>query len=138
MHTAPLPSFDPAKPAPAIVAGQTLAITRDWKVPEAAWRFIPHMISPAAQIINAKIGQNMPTRRSAYTTRGSDRGGERAGRWKNYTMAGGRPTSPVEFSDFMNDSLAQAYEEVLTGRAPVKEALDRAAARFNERMKQGK
>jgi hypothetical protein len=38
----------------------------------------------------------------------------------------------------MNDALAGAYEEILTGRAGVKEALDRAAARFNERARQGK
>ena len=139
LRTAPLPSFDPNKPAPAIVAGQTLAISRDAKDPKAAWRFIEHMISPAAQIINARIGQNMPTRRSAYedpwfrAEEASD-----LVSWKNYIIAGGRPYESVELSDFMNDSLAQAYEEILTGRAPVKEALDRAAVRFNERLKQGK
>jgi hypothetical protein len=38
----------------------------------------------------------------------------------------------------MNDVLAAAYEEILTGRAPVKDALDRAAARFNDRARQAK
>ena len=139
LRTTPLPSFDASRPAPAIVAGQTLAISRDAKDPKAAWRFIEHMISPAAQIINARIGQNMPTRRSAYedpwfrTEEASD-----LVAWKNYIIAGGRPYESVELSDFMNDSLAQAYEEILTGRAPVKDALDRAAVRFNERQKQGK
>lgn len=139
LHTAPLPSFDPAKPAPAIVAGQTLAITRDCKVPEAAWRFIQFMISSAAQFINAQIGQNMPTRKSAYTDPWfrTDAAGDLVA-WKNYALAGGRPYVLNEFSDFMNDSLGQAYEEILTGRAPVKEALDRAAARYNERIQQGK
>jgi multiple sugar transport system substrate-binding protein len=139
LRTAPLPSFDASKPAPAIVAGQTLAISKNSKSPDAAWRFVAHMISPAAQIVNAKIGQNMPTRRSAYTDpwfhteEASD-----LVDWKNYVLAGGRPYDPIELSDFMNDSLAQAYEEILTGRAQVKDALDRAAARYNERLKQGK
>jgi multiple sugar transport system substrate-binding protein len=139
LRTAPLPSFEVGKPAPAIVAGQTLAITKNAKNPEAAWRFIAHMISPASQIVNARVGQNMPTRRSAYedawfkTEEASD-----LVDWKNYVLAGGRAYEPVELSDFMNDALAQAYEEILTGRAQVKEALDRAAARYNERLKQGK
>lgn len=139
LRTAPLPSFDASKPAPAIVAGQTLAISRDAKDPKAAWRFIAHMVSPAAQIINAKIGQNMPTRRSAYEDPWfrTEEASELVA-WKNYIVAGGRPYESVELSDFLNDSLAQAYEEILTGRAPVKEALDRAAARFDERLKQGK
>jgi multiple sugar transport system substrate-binding protein len=139
LRTAPIPSFDTGKPTPAIVAGQTLAITKNSKDPEAAWRFIAHMISPAAQSTNAKIGQNMPTRRSSYedpwfrTEEASD-----LVAWKNYVLAGGRPYQSVELSDFINDSLAQAYEEILTGRTQIKEALDRAAARYNERLKQGK
>lgn len=35
----------------------------------------------------------------------------------------------------MNDALARAYEEILTGRAPVKDALDRAAASYNDRVR---
>lgn len=139
LRTAPLPSFNPQKPAPAIVAGQTLAITKDSKAPDAAWRFIAHMISPAAQIVNAEIGQNMPTRRSAYEDPWfSTEAARELVSWKNYIIAGGRPYKPVELSDFMNDSLAQAYEAILTGRAQAKEALNRAAARFDERLKQGK
>lgn len=139
LRTAPLPSYDPLKPAPAIVAGQTLAITRDSKAPEAAWRFIAHMISPASQIINAKVGQNMPTRKSAYEDPWfkTDEASELVA-WKNYILAGGRPYVQMEFSDFMNDSLARAYEEILTGRAPIQEALNQAAARYNERIRQGK
>jgi ABC-type glycerol-3-phosphate transport system substrate-binding protein len=139
LATAPLPSFDPATPAPAIVAGQTLAITKNSKAPDAAWRFIAHMISPGAQIVNAKVGKNMPTRKSAYEDawfRGEEASELVA--WKDYILAGGRPYRPIELSDFMNDALAGAYEEILTGRAGVKEALDRAAARFNERARQGK
>ena len=139
LRTAPLPSFDPGKPAQAIVAGQTLAITRNAKAPDAAWRFIAHMISPAAQVTNAKIGQNMPTRKSAYedawfrTEEASD-----LVAWKNYILAGGQLYKQTEFSDFMNDALGLAYEEILTGRAPVPEALDRAAARYNERIRQAR
>ena len=139
LRTAPLPSFDPLKPASAIVAGQTLAITKDAKAPDAAWRFIAHMISPAAQIVNARIGQNMPTRKSAYDDPWfrQEEASELVA-WKDYILAGGRPYRTVELSDFMNDVLAAAYEEILTGRAPVKDALDRAAARFNDRARQAK
>jgi multiple sugar transport system substrate-binding protein len=139
LRTAALPSYDPLKPAPAIVSGQTLTITRDCKAPEAAWRFIAHMITPASQITNAKISKNMPTRKSAYEDPWFryDEAGEMLA-WKDYILAGGRPYEMSEFSDFMGDSLGQAYEEILTGRAPIQEALDRAAARYNERIRQGK
>ena len=53
--------------------------------------------------------------------------------WRDYILAKGRPFLVSTLSDYMNDCLGLAYEEILTGRASPKVALDQAAARFNER-----
>jgi ABC-type glycerol-3-phosphate transport system substrate-binding protein len=138
LTTAPLPSLDsPDKPAPAVVAGQTLGISVDSKHPDAAWKFIDHMISPESQIINARVAKNLPMRRSAYEDpwfKSPD--AAELVNWKNYILQGGRTHEQAEFSDFMNDALALAYEQILTGQKPVKAALDEAAERFNQRVRQ--
>jgi hypothetical protein len=53
--------------------------------------------------------------------------------WRDYILAKGRPFLVSTLSDYMNDCLGLAYEEILTRSATPKVALDRAAARFNER-----
>ncbi|HWT81144.1 MAG TPA: extracellular solute-binding protein, partial [Candidatus Methylomirabilis sp.] len=53
-----------AKPAPALVIGKTIAMTRNAKEREAAWLFIEHMTGTEAQAINARVAQEPPCRKS--------------------------------------------------------------------------
>jgi multiple sugar transport system substrate-binding protein len=135
LGTAPLPVLDAGQyPPPALLAGQTLTISKDSKEPEAAWRFIEHMTSPEAQIISAKVGGNLPVRNSSFSDPwfATPAAAELVS-WRDYVLAKGRPYLVTTLSDYMADSLGLAYEEILTGRAEPKTALDQAAARFNER-----
>lgn len=62
--TAPIPGFE--KPSPAVMIGWTMAITSVCKNPEAAWRFVEHMISPESQAINARVAGELPSRKSSF------------------------------------------------------------------------
>ncbi len=137
LASAPLPTLEAGQyPPDALLAGQTLAISKDSKAPEAAWRFIEYMISPEAQLISARVGGSLPVRNSVFTDPWfkTPAAGELV-RWRDYIEAKGRPFLVSTLSDYMNDSLGLAYEEILTGRAEPQAALDQAAARFNERKR---
>jgi multiple sugar transport system substrate-binding protein len=58
----PGPTAD--KPAPALVIGKTIGMTRVSKEREAAWLFIEHMTGPEAQLLNDQIAQEPPCRKS--------------------------------------------------------------------------
>jgi multiple sugar transport system substrate-binding protein len=133
--TAPLPALtEAAYPPPAMVTGQTLAISKDAKDPAAAWRFVQFMTGPKAQLISAKVGLNMPVRKSIFADPwfATDEGKIITG-WKDYVVAHGRPPAQNTLSVFLSDSLGLAYEEILSGRKDPKTALDQAAARYDER-----
>jgi multiple sugar transport system substrate-binding protein len=135
LFTMPLPALsEAAYPPPAFVTGQTLAITKDAKDPGAAWRFVQFMTGPQAQLISAKVGLNMPVRKSIFSDPWfATSEGKVITEWKDYVVAKGRSPEQNMLSDFMSDSLGLAYEEILTGRKDPKSALDQAAARYNER-----
>lgn len=135
LGVAPLPAFTAADyPPPAMVAGQTLAISKSAKAPEIAWRFVQFMTSPRAQMISAKIGRNMPVRTSVFSDPWfSTPYGKILSEWKDYVATKGRPPALNVLSDYMSDTLGLAYEEILTSRKDPKAALDQAAARYNAR-----
>jgi len=140
LASAPLPSLDETSKAPlAIVAGQTLAVSSNSKHPDAAWKFIAHMTSSEAQALSGKVGGNLPIRASAYDDPWfkTEEARELVA-WRDYIKAGARANETHELSDYMNDSLALAYEQILAGRVQVKAALDQAAERFNRRVDQQK
>lgn len=140
LGSAPLPRLDGDSSAPlAIVAGQTLAVSSNSKHPDAAWKFIAHMVSPEAQALSGKVGGNLPIRASAYNDPWfKTEDARELVAWRDYIKAGARANETHELSDYMNDSLALAYEQILSGRASVKAALDQAAERFNRRVDQQK
>lgn len=137
LGSAPLPMVDEGFPVPVPVAGQTLCITKDSKHPDVAWKFIQHMVSPEMQVINAKVAQNMPVRKSTYNDPWfKTEDGENMVIWKNAVLAGGRAFETNEFAEVMNDSIGLAYEEITTGRSSsVKASLDAAAARYEKRRR---
>jgi ABC-type glycerol-3-phosphate transport system substrate-binding protein len=134
LRTAPLPGFDAGKPPPAIVSGQTLAISKDAKDPEAAWRFIDWMTQPESQLTNAMVGSLLPVRLSTFSAPWfATPPARELLTWRDTIRRDSRPFIETELSDFMDDCLGLAYEQLLTGRATPKQALDRAASRFDER-----
>lgn len=134
--SAPIPRFATDKDSPlAIVAGQTLAITKTSKHPAEAWKFVSFMVSPEAQVVSGRVGGNLPVRRSSFNDPWfKEPAAQELVGWRDYILKGARPFETNEQSDYMNDSLALAYERILSGQASVKDALDEAARRFNRRV----
>ncbi|MCL4532381.1 MAG: extracellular solute-binding protein [Actinobacteria bacterium] len=132
LRTAPIPSPDPTKPSPAIVAGQCFVMGKFCKDKESTWKFIEHMISPEMEGINAKVAGQMPTRKSTYDDpwfKSPD--AEMMNSWKDYILERNLgvkyPAKFVTLADFV----AVAAQEVVTNRRPVKEALDDAAKKWD-------
>jgi ABC-type glycerol-3-phosphate transport system substrate-binding protein len=132
LRTAPIPSPDPARPSPAVVAGQTLAMGKFCKEKEAAWKFIEHMISPEMEIINAKVGGEMPSRKSTYDDpwfRTAD--AELMRSWKDYILKLNLGIKYPEKFVTLSDFIAEAAQQVITSRRPAKDALDDAAKKWH-------
>ncbi|MGH7043864.1 MAG: extracellular solute-binding protein [Acetobacteraceae bacterium] len=137
LATAPLPTLEAGQyPPDALLAGQTLAISKDCKARDAAWRFIDYMTHPAAQLVSATVGGSLPVRKSVFKDAwfATPAARQMVG-WRDYILAKGRPFLVSTLSDYMNDCLGLAYEEILTRSATPRVALEQAAARFNERKR---
>ncbi|HTS24223.1 MAG TPA: sugar ABC transporter substrate-binding protein [Casimicrobiaceae bacterium] len=134
--TASIPGWTAAKPSPARVAGQTLAIGASSKHPEGAWKFIQYYLSAPSQIAFAKAGV-MPVRLSVYKDPFFQTPqGEETQRWAAYARESGRLTrTPTDFAK-LSEGLARAIQEVLLKNADPKKALDAAAAEYNAQHKE--
>ena len=125
--------FDPAKPAPAITSGYTLVMGKDTKNKLAAWKFIEWVTSRESMVINAKIGGEMPARKSSYNDPFFKTGkGLEMLEWRGYVEKYGMvPTYPEKWS-LMMAVLCDAAQEIIVNKIPPKQALDTAATRYNE------
>jgi multiple sugar transport system substrate-binding protein len=59
------PGLSPDKPDPALSSGKWMVIGKDCKEKEAAGLFIEEQVSPEAQVINARVAAEVPSRKSA-------------------------------------------------------------------------
>lgn len=130
IRTAPVPSPNPDRPSPAIAAGQTLAIAKTSKNPDAAWKFIEHMISADMELINAKVGGQMPPRKSAYQSPWFKNPTFEAAQllsWKDYIVKAGIPYKfPIRFAE-VSRLLAKTAEQVVGQGLNPADALKQAA-----------
>jgi ABC-type glycerol-3-phosphate transport system substrate-binding protein len=133
IRTAPVPSPDPDHPSPAIAAGQTFAIAKTSKNPDAAWKFIDHMASADMQFINAKLGGQLPPRKSAYNAawfKNPDFGAAQLLSWKDYIVKSGIPYKfPNRFAE-VSRLLAKSAEQVVGQGVHPADALEQAAGEW--------
>jgi multiple sugar transport system substrate-binding protein len=132
--TFPLPSLMAAEPAAEFPTGQAFTIGINSKNKDAAWRFIKFMLKPEAQLINAKVADQLPAIKSAlqdpwfHTNQGAQ-----LLQWGDNLAKNSRGLKIPEHYIFLMDCMAKAYEQVLVGGKPIPEALEEAAKRFNKR-----
>lgn len=117
----------PNSPCPAFASGKTLIMTTICREKEAAGLLIESMISPEAQLANAKIGNEIPVRRSVLsdpwfqTKEGSDI------RFSVEYMAQSQHAFRYpQRTDYLQSRLALAAQQVVGGR-PALAALQQAA-----------
>ena len=132
--TAPLPGFN--GPAPALIFGWTLAITKVSKNPDAAWKFIEHLISPEAQIRNARIGGELPSNKKAFEDPWfSSPEAQHMQVWKDYINNYGKVFKYPEKYTQMAEGWAMAVQKAILKDEDVKSALDEAAQQYNSMAK---
>ena len=132
LQTGPVPGFDSSKPAPANTSGWVYAIGKDSKNPQAAWAFIEHAVSQESQVINARLGGEVPSRKSTYDDPWfkTPEAAELLS-WKRYITEHGRALKyPEKYLDGM-EYLADEAAAVLLTNKPIQQALDDAARKYN-------
>jgi ABC-type glycerol-3-phosphate transport system substrate-binding protein len=123
------------KPGPTPLAGWQIAICKDVKEKEAAWLFIDHMLSPEMQLVNAKVAEEVPSRKSvgmdpwfkspeAYYVNAYFKICSESGKVFQY---------PAKFNN-LSDYLAVAIQQVIVKDAPIEKVLKEAEDRYNSEV----
>lgn len=132
MGLLPSPGPTAAKPAPALVIGKTIGMTRVAKEREAAWLFIEHMTGREAQTINAKIAEEPPCRKSAIkdpwfeTPEAADLRVQ-----LEYMIRHPHPFRYHPKNNFLADALAEGAQQIIANRRPALEVLQEVAKKWN-------
>ncbi len=129
-----MPGVEAGKPAPVLIAGQTLAIGANSKDKAAAWKFIEYYLSTEAQLISAHA-QMGPVRKSAYADPYfSTPEGKELVRWRDAIASYGTLHRYPEDFPKLCQLLARAAQAIVLTNVPVKQALDDAAAKYNAEL----
>lgn len=132
MGLADSPGPTATKPAPALVIGKTIAMTRGAKEREAAWLFIEHMTGREAQTLNAKIAQEPPCRKSVLkdpwfqTPQAADLKLQ-----IEYMIRYPHPFQYHPKNNLLADMLAEGSQQVIANRRPALEVLQEVAKKWN-------
>ena len=122
-----------AKPAPALVIGKTIAVTRVAREREAAWLFIEHMTNTEAQAINARMAQEPPCRKSVLkdpwfsTPEAADLKVQ-----VEYMVRHPHPFRYHTKNNFLADALAEGAQQIIANRRAPLEVLNEVAKKWHE------
>jgi multiple sugar transport system substrate-binding protein len=123
------------KPGPNPMAGWQFGICKDVKEKEAAWLFIEHMLSPEMQLINAKVAEEVPSRKSV----GADPWFKTSEAYyvnayfKITAESGKAFPYPAEFNN-LADKLAVAIQQVIVNNTPIEKMLKQAQDQYNSEL----
>ncbi len=121
------------KSSPAMVTGWLLAIPRNAKHPDDAWKLMEYHLRPEAQELFARVAGGLPSRKSTLE-RPYFKTPEAAtiSWWLQYIADNGELLVIPEKMSELNEILAQAFQRVvLQPGDKVKDVLDDAASRYN-------
>jgi multiple sugar transport system substrate-binding protein len=130
------PGLDPAKTMPAFAGGKFLVMGKDTKEPEAAALLMEHILSPDAQLINARIASEPPSRKSVlndpwfYTPEAAD-----LKVVLEYMAAHPHAFRYHEKHNRLADIIAVETQQIISNRKPIHEALDSMAKQWQEALK---
>ncbi len=120
------------KPSPSPMAGWNLAMSKDAKEKEAAWLFIDHMTSAEMQLVNAKVAEEVPSRKSTGADPWFKTAEARSIQaYLKIASESARPFPyPPEFASLC-DKLALAIQQVIVNNAPIEKVLREAQEKYN-------
>ncbi|WP_320127621.1 sugar ABC transporter substrate-binding protein [uncultured Sphaerochaeta sp.] len=131
--SAPIPGMTSSAPAPAYVAGQTLAIGKFAQDPEMAFDFIKYFYTTENQTkwVKANI---LPVRTSVYDDPEIKAMPmyDSMQMWSNYAKTGSIVFFPADYSE-LSSKLAQAVQKVVFKGADAKQQLDEVASWYNSK-----
>ena len=132
LATAPLPGLTADKPAPGLIAGQTMAIGKNTKHPDKAWIFIEHFLSKESQLEFASASV-MPVLASAYDdpTIASTSQGPELKMWMEYVRDHGMMERLPEDYTQLAEKMAKAAQQIVYNDAPIRETLAKVAKDYN-------
>jgi len=125
------PGLKPDKPDPALSSGKWMVIGKDCKEKEAAGLFIEEQVSPEAQVINASVAAEVPSRKSALkdpwfsTPEAAD-----MKVMVEYVRQHGRTMPYHEKHLELSSMVAEAAQQIISKRKSAKDALDDVAKAF--------
>lgn len=131
------PTFDPAKPAPAVVQSWNLVIPRGAAQAELSWQFIEHWTSPEVQVQGAKIAGLGPVRRSALKDPFFEQPEAQILRWATEYPA----EHPLKFvfptnTEVLYDTWAKMFGQAVSGSMSPRDALAWAEKEYTRRVRQ--
>ena len=131
--SAPIPGFTEDAPAPALVAGQTLAIGKYCKNPEAAFDFITYFFSEEIQKEFMGV-DTMTVRTSLYDDPDIQAlsNYEQLKAWNAYASTGSMTLHPEDYAE-LSVELVRAAQQVVYNGADPQEELDRVAEWYNQK-----
>ena len=122
------PGLKPDKPDPALSSGKWMVMGKDCKEKEAVGLFIEEQVSPEAQVINASVAAEVPSRKSALkdpwfsTPEAAD-----MKFMVDYVRQHGRTMPYHEKHLELSNMVAEGAQQIITRRKSVKDALDELA-----------
>lgn len=122
------PGPTPDRPDPALSSGKWMVIGTNCKEKEAAGLFIEVQVSPEAQVINARIAAELPSRKSALkdpwfsTPEAAD-----MKMMVEYVRQHGRTMPYHERHLELSSMVAEAAQQIVSRRKSVKDALNEVA-----------
>jgi multiple sugar transport system substrate-binding protein len=138
IDTAWTPNFsDEPKPVPVNTAGAwTVVMPRGAKKDEA-WKLIEFLQSNQAELIDAKVGGELPSRKSTlkdpfFQTAEA----KRMVGWLNYMGENIHPATTLRIKKFelLIDAVADAAQQIIANKADVKSALATAAQKYDAQI----
>jgi multiple sugar transport system substrate-binding protein len=130
---APIPSWDSNIPAPTSVLGWDIGIGATSKVKDAAWSFVAYTMSHEAQLMNAQVGGQVPALRSVASDPFFQ--SENAKELKftlDYVGKASKEFPETKNFDRLIELFNLSLQECLLKGVPVQQALDEAAAKYND------
>ena len=132
----PVPSFEKGKRSPALLQGWHAAIPAKAKHPDQAWKFIEHWTSKDIQTYQSQSAGYLPVRESVAK---SDAFNTPERMYVREAIVWAHQ-DPLNFnwpakSDYLINVLARMFEQVVTQKMPVPDALKWAEVEYNKQVK---
>ena len=130
------PTFDPGKPAPALVQSWNLVIPKGAANPDLSWRFMSHWASREVQLESAKIAGLGPVRGSVLKDAFFERPEGKVIRFA--TEYASQDPMKFEFptnSEVLYDTWVKMFGQVFSNQMSAKDGLAWAASQFDRRVR---